>query len=210
MAQLLDAARLERLRAETAWVEPAVRLWNRPLLDNLLYGAPDDLAVGARRRAPRGRPARRAPAAARGLQTLLGEGGGLLSGGEGQRVRFGRALSRPAARLAILDEPFRGLDRAERRTLLDRARQVWRDATLLCITHDVGETLAFDRVLVLESGRIIEDGQPARLAEVSTSRYRALLEAEEAVRTGLWSDARWRRLRMVDGRLEEGPLEGRS
>ena len=46
-----------------------------------------------------------------GLQTSLGEGGGRLSGGEGQRVRLGRALIRPGVRLVILDEPFRGLDR---------------------------------------------------------------------------------------------------
>jgi ATP-binding cassette subfamily B protein len=204
--QPLDAA---RLRVETAWVEPAVRLWNRPLLDNLLYGTPGDGPSGlgdVLRAAELYDVLRRLP---EGLQTPLGEGGGCLSGGEGQRVRFGRALTRPRARLAILDEPFRGLDRAMRRTLLGRAREFWRDATLLCITHDVGETLAFDRVLVVESGRIIEDGQPAQLAQAPASRYRALLEAEESVRTRLWSDARWRRLRMVDGHLEEDRREDR-
>jgi ATP-binding cassette subfamily B protein len=204
--QPLDPA---RLRAETAWVEPAVRLWNRPLLDNLLYGAPSDCPSGlgdVLHEADLYDVLQRLP---EGLQTPLGEGGGLLSGGEGQRVRFGRALTRPRARLAILDEPFRGLDRAMRRTLLGRAREFWRDATLLCITHDVGETLGFDRVLVVESGRIIEGGQPAQLAQAPVSRYRTLLEAEEAVRTGLWSDARWRRLRMVDGHLEEDRREGR-
>jgi ATP-binding cassette subfamily B protein len=207
--QTLDAARLERLRAETAWVEPAVRLWNRPLLDNLLYGAPEDHTGGlgdVLHEADLHDVLRRLPDV---LQTPLGEGGGLLSGGEGQQVRFGRALSRARARLVILDEPFRGLDRATRRRLLDWARQVWAGATLLCITHDVGETLDFDRVLVIEAGRIIEDGRPAQLAARPISRYRALLEAEEAVRTGLWSDARWRRLRMVEGHLEEGLREVR-
>jgi ATP-binding cassette subfamily B protein len=206
--QPLGAERLGRLRAETTWVEPAVRLWNRSLLDNLVYGAPDDRPSGlgdVLRAADLHEVLRHLP---EGLQTPIGEGGGLLSGGEGQRVRFGRALARPGARLVILDEPFRGLDRSMRRTLLDRARDVWRDATLLCITHDIGETLGFDRVLVVEAGRIIEDGRPARLAQATGSRYRALLEAEDAVRTGLWSDARWRRLRVVDGHLED-PREGR-
>ena len=49
-------------------------------------------------------------------------------------------MLRPGVRLVILDEPCRGLDREQRRELLARTRQLWRQATLLCITHDVGET----------------------------------------------------------------------
>ena len=118
----LEGARLDRLRGETAWIDPAVQLWNRSLADNLDYGrtAASGLPVGARV----------ADADLRsliaqlpdGLQTPLGEGGALLSGGEGQRVRFGRALGRSSARLAILDEPFRGLERERRATLLRRAQ----------------------------------------------------------------------------------------
>jgi ABC-type multidrug transport system ATPase subunit len=112
-------------------------------------------------------------------------------------------MLRPGVRLVILDEPCRGLDREHRRELLARARQLWRQATLLCITHDVGETRAFDRVLVMEGGRIIEDGTPADLAGQPQSRYRALLDAEVAVRQGLWSHGRWRRLWLNAGRLVE-------
>lgn len=105
----LGAERLDRLRAETVWVDPSVQLWNRPLLSNLTYGTRnsggllfaevlDDLALyDLLQRLPDG------------LQTHLGEGGGLISGGEGQRVRLGRGMLRPGARLIILDEPFRGL-----------------------------------------------------------------------------------------------------
>lgn len=194
-------ARLDRLRAETAWVDPAVQLWNRPFLDNLRYGAPDDpsLPIGPVLEAADLRAVlERLPD---GLQTRLGEGGALVSGGEGQRVRLGRALLRPGVRLVILDEPFRGLDREQRGELLVRARAWWRDATLLCVTHDVGETRAFERVLVIEGGRVVEDGVPARLAAQPGSRYRALLEAEEAVRAGLWSSGAWRRLTLAAGEL---------
>jgi ABC-type bacteriocin/lantibiotic exporter with double-glycine peptidase domain len=199
----LSAERLAGLRRETAWVDPAVQIWNRSLLDNLRYGSPDGLGLPldqAVRQADLLGVLRQLP---EGLQTTLGEGGGLVSGGEGQRVRFGRALLRPGVRLAILDEPFRGLDREQRRELLARARQLWRRATLLCVTHDVGETLGFDRVLVIEAGRIVEDGRPAALQERPGSRYRALLDAEQEVREGLWSSAGWRRLRMEAGRLSE-------
>jgi ATP-binding cassette subfamily B protein len=201
--QPLDAGLLDRLRAETAWVDPAVQLWNRSLADNLLYGTLDGEAgrVGeSMHEADLYDVLQRLP---EGLQTSLGEGGGMVSGGEGQRVRLGRAMVRAQARLVILDEPFRGLDREKRRELLGRVRRLWRNATLLCVTHDVGETLDFSRVLVVETGRVVEDGPPVRLAANSTSRYRALLDAEEAVRTGLWSSSIWKHVTLETGQLAE-------
>jgi ABC-type multidrug transport system fused ATPase/permease subunit len=191
------------LRQVTAWVDPALQLWNRSLLDNLCYGAaggPAPRVAAALAQADLQSVLERLPD---GLQTLLGEGGGLVSGGEGQRVRLGRALARPGVRLVILDEPFRGLDREQRRALLRRARQVWRTATLVCITHDVGATQDFERVLVVEDGQIVEDGAPATLAGRPGTRYRALLDAEVAVHEGLWAHGRWRRLRLVEGRVCE-------
>ena len=88
----------------------------------------------------------------------LGADGGLLSGGEAQRVRLARALDRDGVRLAILDEPLRGLDREQRHRLLEVARERWRGATLLCATHDVDDARSFDRVLVLDGGTIVADG----------------------------------------------------
>ena len=146
-----------------------------------------------------------------GLQTRLGEGGALVSGGEGQRVRLGRALIRQDVRLVILDEPFRGLDREKRRDLLARARQLWRQATLLCITHDLGETLGFERVIVIDGGHIVEDGAPAELLRRPGSRYHSLLKAEEAVARNLWSKGEWRHWWLEDGKLEERrQREGRA
>ncbi|WP_437830036.1 ATP-binding cassette domain-containing protein [Sorangium sp. So ce1153] len=206
----LDGERLRALREETAWVDPAVQIWNRSFLDNLRYGAPDDAAdFGAVvDEAELREVLERLP---EGQKTLLGEGGGLVSGGEGQRVRLGRAMLRSEARLAILDEPFRGLDRERRRAMLARARRRFRRATLLCVTHDVGETRSFDRVLVVDGGRVVEDAAPSELAARPGSRYRALLEAEAAVQRGLWASGGWRRLKVVRGRLAEdaaAPAEG--
>jgi ATP-binding cassette subfamily B protein len=199
----LDGRHIEQLRQETAWVDPAVQLWNRSLLDNLRYGVPANSASPMATIIEQAELHRVLDTLPDGLQTSLGEGGGLVSGGEGQRVRFGRALGRPGVRLVILDEPFRGLDREQRRELLARACRLWRPATLLCITHDVGTTQAFDRVLVLEGGRIVEHGTPASLAACPDSRYRAMLEAEAMVREGLWSSDVWRRLWLANGRLGE-------
>lgn len=197
----LEGALRERLLRQTAWVDPTVQLWNRSCLDNLTYGA------DARDHLPVVRAIELAdllPVLEKlpnGLQTRLGEGGGLVSGGEGQRVRFARALLRGRPRLVILDEPFRGLDRPTRSRLLARARRFWAGATLLCITHDLAETRTFDRVVVLEGGRVVEVGRPAALLRRPDSRYRALLQQEQEARTALWSDASWRRLRLEQGQL---------
>jgi ATP-binding cassette subfamily B protein len=199
----LDGACLARLRRRTAWVDPAVQVWNRSLLDNLRYSSEDEaldrigpaLDAAALRQVLEQLP--------QGLQGWLGEGGALLSGGEGQRVRLARALVQPGVRLALLDEPFRGLDRGQRARLMAETRRWWRDATLLCVTHDVSETLGFGRVLVVEDGRIVEDGAPAALAAGAT-RYRALLDAEEAVRAHMWNGAHWRRVEMAGGQVVAG------
>jgi ATP-binding cassette subfamily B protein len=198
-----DGRRLTALRRETAWVDPGVQLWNRPLLENLMFGQNDGdthrlgdaLEVAELRGLLQKLP--------EGLQTYLGESGSLVSGGEGQRVRLARALLQPGIRLALLDEPFRGLDRRQRCKLLDESRRWWKAANLVCVTHDVSETLDFDRVLVIEDGRIVEDGVPATLAE-QTSRYRQLLDSERAVRDQLWQSSQWRRLRIEQGFLQQG------
>jgi ABC-type bacteriocin/lantibiotic exporter with double-glycine peptidase domain len=200
---LLDASRLAQLRSEIAWIDPQVHLFRSTLYENLRYGNGSH-GVGrfgaTLEEADLGRILERAPD---GLQTPIGEGGTLVSGGEGQRIRIGRALGRSGVRLAILDEPARGLGREERRRMLSSLRAHFSGATLLCVTHDVSDTLDFDRVLVIEQGRILEQGMPRTLHAQPGSRYRALLDQEGAMRRDLWANATWRRLRLQAGRIRE-------
>jgi ATP-binding cassette subfamily B protein len=192
---------IEWLREETAWIDPAVHLWNRTLVDNLLYGAPDGAVALVGRQINEAGLYELLQRLPNGLQTPLGEGGALVSGGEGQRVRFGRAISRPQPRLVLLDEPFSGLERPLRRKLLGRARDLWRGATVLCISHDVEETLAFDRVLVISSGKVVEDGAPSELANQPHSRYCAMLVSEREAQAQFRLARDWRRFRVEHGRV---------
>jgi ATP-binding cassette subfamily B protein len=205
----LDGAALRALRRATAWVDPTVQLWNRSLAQNLRYGTEaTEAPMGAvLERADLVDLLERLP---EGLQTVLGEGGALVSGGEGQRVRLGRAMMRADARLAVLDEPFRGLDRGTRRRLLEGALEHFAGATVLCVTHDVGDTTGFDRVLVIDGGRVVEDGAPAALLAQEGSLYRALVDADAALRSSLWAAGSFRRLRLDGGTLVEQPAEEAS
>ena len=198
--QALTGPALQALRAQTAWVDPGVQIWNRSFLQNITYGS-DLPAPHAAVDAVIGALIEQLP---NGMQSTLGERGRLVSGGQGQRVRYGRAIQRQEARLVILDEPFRGLDREQRRALLDHARTCWPEATLLCVTHDVAHTIGFERVLVLADGQLVEDGCPTALAAQMGSRYGALLAADQALDAQIWAgrEVPWRRVTLSEGHLE--------
>jgi ATP-binding cassette subfamily B protein len=199
----LEGGASSRLRRQIAWVDPEVQLWNSSCIDNLSYGADPDEIPEIGTAVERAELMDVVSRLRDGLQTPLGEGGAALSGGQGQRVRLGRAMIRRRARLVILDEPFRGLDRERRLRLTERIREHWRNSTILCITHDVRSTLDFDRVLLIEGGRLVEDGTPEALRARAGARFRALLEAEDAVAEGLWSQSGWRHVRIDSGEFEE-------
>jgi len=205
----IDNAALAPLRRSTVWISPEVHLWNRSLLENLQYGATADAAaMGEVLDAAALIPL--VEKLSGGMQTSLGESGRSLSGGEGQRVRFGRGLHRSQARLVVLDEAFRGLERARRQRFLAVARRRWAHATLVNITHDIEDTLSFDRVLIMDGGRIVEDGSPRELSRSTASRYRELLDAAASVSDGVWSDANWRMLRFDGGRVHDGAVSDRG
>lgn len=193
---------LRQLRAAIAWVDPALALWNRPMLDNLVFGAsPGCGETDIRSAIEMAELTETIHQMPQGLRTRLGESGRLVSGGEGQRVRLARAALRQNARLVIMDEPFRGLDRTRRRALLQKSLNYWQDATIIFISHDVADTILLPRVLVMANGRIVEDGAPKDLSQQPHSLYRSMLKDEEAVRAQFGQDKGWRHLWIENSRL---------
>lgn len=97
-----------------------------------------------------------------GLNAWLGEGGRQLSGGEQRRLGIARALLHPAP-LLLLDEPTEGLDAETERQILQLLRQHCQGKTLILITHRLYGLDHFDRICVMDGGKIIEQGDHAAL-----------------------------------------------
>jgi ABC-type bacteriocin/lantibiotic exporter with double-glycine peptidase domain len=201
----LEGSLLSWLHQRTAWIDPTVQLWNSTLAENLQYGMEDR----------DGKPLAEVVAGAdlyslleslpEGLGSRLGEGGALVSGGEGQRVRIGRALSRQNVQFAILDEAFRGLDYDRRKQLLDRCRKQWALATLFCVTHDLESSLDFDQVLVVEDGTIVEYGPPDVLSRSPDSRYAQLMQASKSLKIDIEQCAAWKTYWLQNGKIQRVP-----
>lgn len=198
---LVDGAPVSVARAwgEIAWVDPSVHLWQGSVLANVLYGAklPDALALSMHETTL----AQVIAGSEAGSARQVGEAGGALSGGEGQRVRLARGWMKEDARLVLLDEAWRGLERHVREQLMARARARWAKRTMLCVTHDLELTRGFDRVLVIEDGQLVEDGPPEALMQQPQSRYRALVEAEREVFASQWADPSWSKATLDAGKL---------
>ncbi|NDJ60835.1 MAG: ATP-binding cassette domain-containing protein [Chloroflexi bacterium] len=198
--QPLDAAGWRALREQIVWVAADVRLWNQALLANLQFSGQ---TVPVRTVIQAADLLTLLEGAGRGLQTPLGEAGRRISGGEGARVRFGRALQIPQARLVILDEPFVSLDPPRRKALLKHARTYWSNATLLYVTHAPEEAGDFDHVLIMAGGALVEAADAAALREQPGSQFQQMRAASATARQTIWGAAAWQRWRLGNGKLRD-------
>ena len=196
----LDDIDLAELRKSTAWIDPSVHLWNESLIHNLTYGNADS-GVNVLDQVTEAELIKVLEGLPDGLQTSLGESGGKLSGGEGQRTRIGRALGREAPDLVLLDEAFRGLERGRRHRLMARLRDRWNNSTLVCVTHDLEQARRFPRVIVMQDGRIVEAGPPAMLLDGDGLFSSMLAEFNEA--REIWESDNWRRVFVSNGSVIE-------
>lgn len=158
----LSDAEVEAVRARTALVPQDVALFADTIAENIRYGAPEanlEAVMEAADAAQAGAFIRALPD---GFQTRLGERGVTLSGGQRQRIAIARALLKDAP-ILLLDEATSALD-AESEQLVQRAlEQVMKGRTTLVIAHRLATVQKADRILVLDKGRIVEEGTHADL-----------------------------------------------
>ena len=120
-----------------------------------------------------------------GWDTQIGEGGVRLSGGQRRRVALARAILRDASVL-LLDEPTSGLDAASEQAVLDALDRTAEGRTVVSVSHRLGLAARADRVVVLDGGRVVEQGPPGELlaAGGAYARLWALQRPRELSLTG--------------------------
>lgn len=153
---------LESLRAQIGMVTQETFLFHASIRENLLYARPEatfDELVAAARAAHIHDFIEQLP---QGYDTIVGERGFRLSGGEKQRLSIARTLLKNP-RILILDEATSSLDSTSEAAIQAAMAPLLRERTSLVIAHRLSTVLAADRILVLDRGRLVEAGTHAEL-----------------------------------------------
>ncbi len=151
------------VRQRIAMVPQDVVIFAASARDNLRYGnwdASEEQLWEAARDAHADEFLRALP---QGLDTFMGEGGARLSGGQRQRIAIARALLRDAP-LLLLDEATSALDAESERLVQDALDRLMKDRTTIVIAHRLATVRAADRIVVMDGGRIVEEGTHATLS----------------------------------------------
>jgi ATP-binding cassette, subfamily B, bacterial len=172
----ISRATQESLRQAIAVVPQDAPLLNRSLMENIRYGRPEatnaevwEAALAARC----GEFIENLPA---GLDTIVGDRGAQLSGGQRQRVAIARAFLKNSP-ILLLDEATSALDAEAEEGIRDALSRLMRGRTVIAAAHRLSTLRNFDRIVLLNDGKIIQEGEPERLLQVD-GPYRTLVTQE--------------------------------
>ena len=169
--------RLQDLREQIALVPQEGYLFTSSLADNLRYGEPEAGMDRVEAAADQARLLADVKGFPDGFDTLVGERGITLSGGQRQRTALGRALLMTSP-LLVLDDALASVDNNTAAEILASVRRQTQ-RTIVMISHQLSAAAACDRILVLEQGRLVQQGHHNELITVK-GPYRSLWEREQA------------------------------
>jgi ATP-binding cassette subfamily B protein/subfamily B ATP-binding cassette protein MsbA len=159
-----DLRRLKKksLRAQIGIVLQDTLLFSTTVRENIAYGRPDateEEIVNAARRAQADEFIRQLP---HGYESLVGERGGHLSVGQRQRIGIARAFLKNAP-ILLLDEPTSALDPTTESAIMTTIKELMQGRTTLIVTHRLATIHHVDQIVVLEHGRVVEQGRGPEL-----------------------------------------------
>ena len=174
----LDIASLtqESLRNAIGVVPQDVSLFHRSVMENIRYGRPDATDAEVRAAAEAASCLQFIEALPEGYDTEVGDRGVKLSGGQRQRLAIARAFLRNSP-ILLLDEATSALDSESEAAVQRALNRLMQGRTVIAVAHRLSTLQDFDRILVMQSGRVLQDGTPAEL-ERSNGPFRDLLRRQ--------------------------------
>lgn len=163
----------ECLRKNIAIVPQDTILFHRTLAENIAYGKPEATAEEIKKAAELAHCDEFVKNLPQGLETYVGERGVKLSGGERQRVAIARAILKNAP-ILVLDEATSSLDSHSELLIQDALNVLMKDKTTIVIAHRLSTIQKMDRIIVIEEGKIVEDGKHGDLLAKEGGLYRKL------------------------------------
>lgn len=161
--QDISQVSLDSLQAAMSVVPQDVSLFHRSLLDNIRYGVPKADEADVRRACADANCLDFISAMPEGLNTIAGDRGTKLSGGQRQRIAIARAILRNSP-ILLLDEATSSLDSGSEAAIQAALERLMKGRTVVAIAHRLSTLQNFDRIVVINRGRIVQDGSPTELA----------------------------------------------
>ena len=155
---------LTSLRNHIAVVSQNVILFDTTIRENIAYGMPEVSEAAIEKAVEAAALTEVVAALPKGLDTPVGEAGGLLSGGQKQRISIARALLKDAP-ILILDEATSALDSESENQIKEALETLMKGRTCLTVAHRLSTIDHADRIVVMQDGVIVEEGTPAELME---------------------------------------------
>jgi ATP-binding cassette subfamily B protein len=163
-----------------------VYLFNDTVENNIRFGSPDATHEDVVAAAKKARCHQFIEALPEGYDTVVGEGGSTLSGGEKQRISIARAILKDAP-IVLLDEATASVDPDNEKYIQEAINELVRDKTLIVIAHRLSTIRRADQILVVDKGRIVQRGRHDELVAMD-GQYRMLWQRRQ--NAGSWRIAR--------------------
>ena len=161
----IGTVELESLRSRIAVVPQDVFIWNATLAENIAYPEMDCDMDSVEQAADSSALLDFIQQQPEGFDTVAGEGGVALSGGEKQRIAMARAFMRVSADILVLDEATSALDALAEEKIRSAVEEARTGRTTIVIAHRLSTIRHADRILVIDGGKLVESGTPRELVE---------------------------------------------
>jgi ATP-binding cassette subfamily B protein len=171
--QKISSVRQNSLHRQISLVPQDPILFHRSLMENIRYGNPSATDEQVMRAAKLAKCHDFISQLSEGYETYVGERGVKLSGGERQRVAIARAILKNAP-IIVLDEATSSLDSESEELIQEALRKLMESKTVIVIAHRLSTIMKMDRIIVLENGKIVEEGSHESLLKKKSGLYRRL------------------------------------